>query len=327
MDIILRKNVSYSSVITKLSIYTTLSVIGCILFGYIFLPFAAAYYGALITFEKKGKRVMSYAIPAVLFTLNFFLRAAFSLEALVYIILGVLLYFAVQRGWSKSETAVWMTAITILMIILSAILLAFEKTGNIGLLPLRQFYSNIYFNIKEIVLNRLTSVVTLLPNGSKVFVFDIYDAERLFEEMFISIIPISVIFAFALVGLSFKLFKRCLVLNSEEEKSLSDWRFGISNVIVYFYIAVALLSLIAQNDGSIFAQTLITVNTIFSAVFAYVGIRFIFHMITSGGKSTFFAFAVIVFAFILFSSYIITVLSYLGIIISLIENRSSVVSK
>ena len=144
MEFTLRYGVSYKNVLTKLSLYSALSVLGCILLGYIFLPFAAAYYGALLTFENRGKRVMTYVLPAIFFTLNLIIRAAFSLEAVCYVILGAILYFAARKNWSKSETAVWMIAVTLILLSLSAVFIAFEKTGSIGFMPLKQFYSNIY---------------------------------------------------------------------------------------------------------------------------------------------------------------------------------------
>ena len=98
-------------------------------------------------------------------------------------------------------------------------------------------------------------------------------------------------------------------------------------MICYFYIIVAILSLIAENDGSVFANTLITLNTVLSAVFAYLGVRFAFHLMVSSGKSAFFGVAVIVIAFILFSSYIVSILSYLGVTVMIIENKALSVSK
>ena len=220
-----------------------------------------------------------------------------------------------------------MTLITLLLLASSAILIAFEKTGSIGALQLRQFYSNIYVNLKEYIIDRLMSLTLSLPDGATVFLFDAYDAELLFNEIVISMISFAVILSFAIVGLSFKIYQSFLLQASREEPRLLSWRFGVSSLICYFYIIVAVLSLIAENDGSVFANTLITLNTVFSVVFAYLGVRFVYHLMVSSGKSTFFAIAVIVIAFILFSSYIVSILSYLGVTVMIIENKALSVSK
>ena len=156
--------------------------------------------------------------------------------------------------------------------------------------------------------------------------FDLYDAEVLFGELLISLISFSIIFSFALVGFTFKIFQSFVSQNASHEPQLAKWRFGASNVFCYFYIAVAILALISYNDGSIFAKTLITLNTVLSTVFAYLGIRFAFHLMITGGRSSFFAISVIIIAFILFSSYIISILSYVGVVVTIIDNKASVAS-
>ncbi len=327
MEFTLRNGSLYRSVIFKLSAYSVLSVLGCILLGYIFLPFATAAYAALLTFESRGKRVMSYAIPAVLVTLNFLIRAAFSLEAITYIVLGVILYFAAKKGWSKSETAVWMMIVALLLLFCSAILIAFEKTGTVGVFSIRQFYSNIYLNTKEYIIDYLTSLTTVNVDGVPIFVFDLYDAECIFNELLLSLVPMSIIISFGLVGFSFKLFESALRKNAIEETALSEWRFGASNLTCYFYIVVAVLSLIAENDGSIFIYTLITLNTVFSVIFAYLGFRFVYNLLLSKGRSSLFAITLLVLAFIMFSSAALTILSFLGVTVALIFNRSSQASK
>lgn len=327
MNLELKNDLSYSQCIGKLSFYTVISVIGCILLGYIFLPFAAAYYAALLTYESKGRRVLSIAIPAVMFTVNFLLRAALSLEGVAYVVVGLLIYFAVKRGWSKSETGVWIVIVTVVMILLSAILLAFEKTGSIGLLPLKQFYSNIFYNLKAKTISDLTSLTTQALDGSLVFVCNPFKAEKLFNELMISMLPFLFIIAFLLTGIAFKIYSGFAINYSREGSGIADWRFGASNVVCYFYIILALIALVAPNDGSIFAYTIITLNSIFSVVFAYLGCRFVYNLFTSGGRSRLFAIIVIVLAFIMFSSYAVAVLSYVGTATAIYNNKSIKASK
>jgi uncharacterized protein YybS (DUF2232 family) len=115
--------------------------------------------------------------------------------------------------------------------------------------------------------------------------------------------------------------------NAIEETALSKWRFGASNLTCYFYIIVAVLSLIAENDGSIFIYTLISLNTILSVIFAYLGFRFIYNLLLSKGRSSLFAIALLVLAFIMFSSSALTILSYIGVTVTIIFNRASTTVK
>ena len=326
MEFSLKNELSYKPTIIKLSVYTTLSVVGCMLWGYFFLPLAAAYYGALLTFESRGKRVMSYVIPSVLFTLNFFVRAAFSLEAISYVILGLVIYYAVKKGISKSETVVWMTIITIALLVCSAILIAFEKTGNIGYLPLKQFYSNFYINVKELFISDLTSRYHINSNGNPVFLFNSYKAMSIFNDILISSIGIAVILSFAIVGFTLKIYQRFVTKCIKEHSTFSEWRFGASTIVCLFYIIVIVVNFFISNDGSVFAITFMTLNLIFEFIFFYLGCRSIYNFFASKGRKIF-AIIMLVVACVIFTPHIFSVLSYFGVVVTIINNRKSVVSE
>ena len=323
----LSDEVTYNKVITKLSIYTILSVFGCILLGYIFLPLATAFYAALLIYENNAKRILSYVIPIIMFTINFFIRSAFSFEAITYVALGVFLYYAAKKKWSKSESAVWMTAITLVFFILSAIFIAFELTGDFSALALRQFYSNLYLNFEKLVINTLTSLVKSTEEGNTVFVFSDYQASITFKEIMILVIPLSILIAFALVGLTFKIFIAFTVKHSNEECEIGAWFFGASNIVSYFYVAIVLLGFISPADGSIFAHSLSTLIMIFSVVFAYIAVRFIYNYLLSRGRSRFFSALIIIVGFAILSMDIISILSYIGVFLNIITNRALSKSK
>ena len=87
----------YNRKLTYLVLMLTLCALGCIFLGYIVLPFAAAYFAALIYFEKPEKRVFSYLIPVTMFLVNFIARGfslngLLSLDAIAYVVLGVIIY-------------------------------------------------------------------------------------------------------------------------------------------------------------------------------------------------------------------------------------------
>ena len=318
----LSDEVTYNKVITKLSIYTILSVFGCILLGYIFLPLATAFYAALLVYENSTKRILSYVIPVLMFTLNFFIRSAFSFEAITYVALGVFLYYAAKRRWSKSESAVWMTILTLIFFILSAIFIAFELTGDFSALALRQFYSNLYVNFEKLVISTLTSLVQSTEEGNTIFVFSDYQASLAFKEIMILVLPLSILIAFASVGLSFKVFAAFTSKHSNEECEIGSWFFGASNLISYFYVSIVLLGFIVPADGSIFAHSLSALIMIFSVVFAYIAVRFFYNFLLSRGRGRFFSALIIIVGFVLLSTDIISILSYIGVFINVITNRA-----
>ena len=203
MQFMLLNKAQYGSVIFKLSALTVLSVIGCMLFGYFFLPPAAAFYACVLAYEKKTKRVMSYAIPILMFTINLLISGFYSLEALAYLVVGVVIYFAAIKGTSKGEAVFWVTLAIALMMLISAILLSFELTGAVGIIPIKQFYSNIYRNFHDAFIANVTSLTRKTESGGLIFAYNIYEAEAMLSELVIFLIPMFAIACFAIAGLSF----------------------------------------------------------------------------------------------------------------------------
>ena len=72
----------------SLVLLTFLGAMGCMLLGYIVLPFAAAFYAALIFTEKKSKFLFSYLIPIFSVAINFLLNGPYSLEGVSFAAVG-----------------------------------------------------------------------------------------------------------------------------------------------------------------------------------------------------------------------------------------------
>ncbi len=312
----------YSQAIVKLSILTSVAVLGCILFGFFCLPVAAAYYAALLLYERPGKRIMSIVIPAVYFALNFFLQPAFSLDALAYVVLGAIIYFSVKKSRSKGETAFWMTVATLVIIILTTFFLAFEVNGDIGFLSIKQFYSGVYRNLKEEVMERILALKTTSEEGIVSYAYNFYEAERLFEELAMSVIPLAILSAFLIVGISLKLFATVIAKYSGADCGIYFWSFGTSNLVAYFYVITYVIGMIAESDGSLFAFTVMSLTTVFSVVYAYIGVRFVFYFILSRGKSAWLAILIIALGFVIMSLVALQILSFIGVTVNIIANKA-----
>jgi hypothetical protein len=323
MQISLNKNLEYGRVITKLSVLTVISVFGCMLLGYLILPFASAFYATLLVYEKPSKRILSYVLPVVLFLLNLLLNGIYSLEAVAYIAIGVIIYFSLKRNTAKGETAFWVSLAVSLFAIISLIFVAFKSTGAFGILPIKQFYSNLYMNFRTQFIETLTSLKTVNEDEILIFAYNSYEAQRMFREIIISFVSIFIIIVFVIAGASLKLFVTTANKYSGEDDPIYNWDFKASSIVAIFYVVVSLISFMFANDGSTFAFVIMTLNTLFSVIFAYIGAKSIFYLILSKGKSTVFALIVIALAWIILSSFAISVFSYIGVYINLIMNREA----
>ena len=122
MELSLKKRYSYKNTILFLSIMCALSAVGCSLLGYIMLPFAASLYATLLLYESKEKRIISYVLPVIMFVINFALNGLLSLEAVAYVIIGVVVYLSYVKKRSKAEGAFIATIVLLLLILISALL-------------------------------------------------------------------------------------------------------------------------------------------------------------------------------------------------------------
>lgn len=321
MQIKLKSKFDYNKTMVTLSVLTVLSALGCSLLGYVFLPFAAAFYAALLIYEEPVKRLVSYLLPVVIFALNFMLRGVYSIEALAYVGLGFIIFIAFVGGMRKGEAVFWAVAAVIFMFIVSAILLSFEKVGVSGFSTVKYYYSSLYMSSKKEFVDFAMSLVTTNSEGVTVYAYTLYEAEILFENLIIILIALAIIYAFVTVGVTCKILSAILRKCSVENSSVSKWSFFASNPFAYLYIIVAVLSVFVSQSGGVFSFSVTVLNTVLSVVFAYVGFKAVRSFIASHGRGGRTAIIIVLLVLLLFTSFFVSVLSYIGVYYSISRNK------
>ena len=321
MQFFLKNQDDYTRVIVKLSALTTIGAFACMLMGYLFLPLASAAYAALLVYEKSSRRVISYALPIVLFTVNLLLNGIFSLEGVIYVAIGLIMFFSVKYGRTKGETVFWVCLAVTVFILLSAIAIAFDATSSVSALSIKQFYSNLYINLKSYFIDTVTALTVTDKNGTTSFAYNVFEAESLFNELVVSLVSVLLLASLILTGLALKLFVSLVNRYACEESEIVFWNFKTSNLVAIFYIVISVISFFLGYDSGIFAAVIVTLNTLFSAVFAYIGLKFVFYFITSHGKSKIFAVILIVIISVLISSFAVLIFSYIGVYVNIVSNR------
>ena len=321
MQFTVKNENSYSKTIALLALLTSVTVLACTQLGYILMPFAAAFYAALLIYDKTPGKILSIFLPLIFFVVNLLFSGLYSLDAVAYAIVGVIIYFAVTKKITRGETAVYLTSVIVFSMILSAIFIAFKEAGRVDVSAITEFYGALYNTLKEQFVAMLMSLTTENAEGLTVFAYNVHDAEALFRELVIFAVPMLILCAFLLAGISLKFFSRTVKKISGEESGIMSWRFTISNFIAYFYIAVAIMSMLASGDSSVFSIAVVSVNTVLSCVFAYIGVTFVYGIIRSRGKSAFFSASLIILVCIILSSFALQLLSFLGVYFSIVTNR------
>lgn len=320
-----RKNGSTKNVV-MLSIYTLLFALGCMVFGYLLLPIAAAFFALLVLCENPNKRIFSYLVPVITVTANIFVSGLYSLEGIAYAAVGLIIFAAFRRGLSKGETAFWISLAVFVLMLLSLILVFVNAKEALDIGSLKEYCANLYSTVKTQFVEAVTSVKLQVDEEVSFFAYNAYVAEALFDELLIYSVAVFSLISFFIAGITLKLFVKIANSYSSEETRISDWSFRTSNAVAYFYIIVSVIAYFEAAGASVFSYVVITLNTIFSAVFLYIGVKTVFHFIVSRGKSKFFAALLIIIASGLVSSFAAQLLSYIGVFANMRQNKAAKIS-
>ncbi len=313
-----RRKKLYNRKIFSLASLTAVFALGCSLLGYIFLPFAASAYASLLCFEKKGKRIFSLLLPITFLIINILLNGFFSMEALAYPAVGLLIWFFFTKRRQKSEAAMWITLSLTIFIIISFVFLVFNLNGDVSFFAVKQYFQAVYQDIKDEFIRYLSGISAEHDGGFHYFLYTKAFAEDALHTLLLLIPAMIVVAAFLLTGLTLKLFLMFVHHYTEGagDDFVISWSFVPTTFISYFYIVIAVFALFMPSGDNVLSVTLLNVYYAFLMIFAYVGIKFL-HLLIRSKKSGAFATLVIaaVLLFIGFSS--LTLFSYLGIYYSI----------
>lgn len=305
--------------IAQLALFTGLSGIGCILLGYLLLPVAAAFYAALLTFENKNGKIFSYVVPSVVFIINILFNGFFSLEGIAYVAVGSVLYFLYKKGRGKGESAFYVTLLLVLLMLLSAVLLAFDSVGSIRISSVGEYYSEYYYSLKSSFVELIAGLKSVNSEGFIEYASNAAEAELMFHSAVYMLLPFLILAAFVLCGFTFKFFSGRVYKYSDDKEKIVCWNFGTSSLVAYFYLAVSVLMMFEQAGA--FGLVITSLDLIFMTIYAYIGFKMV-HLIIASKKGGMMAAVIIIAAIVLLSSFAIQLLSYIGVYFTVMFNKS-----
>lgn len=318
MQIILKDNEKYRRVMIALSVLTSVGAIGCILLGYLFLPLAAAFYSALLIYENPKRRIVSYVIPITLTVVSVLINGNFYvIESLAYIMFAIVIFLCVRKNTSKAECVFWLMLTCCAFFIMSTLFFAVEAGKSIS-----EFYTEVFYLLEEKFVMFITSLSYVDNDGTNLFYYNAYEAKNLFREFMLLAIPMLIILAFFITGITLKILSAIIRRTSDENSEFYKWSFRLPSTVAYFYIFVALINVFSAGEEGVFAFVITSLNLIFMFVFAYHGAELIYTFIKTKGKSAFFSVTVIILSIIIFYSFSIQLLSYIGAYFNITVNNS-----
>ena len=313
MDFQIKKQNSYRSELTFLSLMTLLFGFLCLMLGYFILPVAAGFYAALLSIEKKDGRILSYVIPLIPLAINVFVNGFCSLEALGYVIVGAIIFYGFDRKKNKATTVFYATVALFALMIASFALLAFDQLGTFRLAAIGDFSEDLYQSGKAKIIMALTQYTDVDAEG---FVFHLYtpsDAVEMYNSFILNLIPTIIVFSLIVVGLSMKLLSSRILRYDAKDERLVGWKFVTPPFIAYSYVVLFVLA--SLSSQGIVGVSIYFVSSVLMAIYFYIGAYATYEYI-SLKKNPRFALLVIIFATAAFYYFVPQIISLIGVFVN-----------
>ena len=316
----LRNNLPYGRTVFALGAFSLLFGILTAAVGMLFAPLYTGVLAAFWLYEKRTKGILAPAVAILVIFVSVLLGNFVPAVELFSALSALLIALAFSKGMSKGELGGYVTALFTIMIIVSFVGLACLKMNDFSFDAVKSYAEGLYGNYSSMILEGLEEMKATLPEQSLAGLPNEEVVLLLLDGVINALPSMTVILAFLLCGVSLKVFSGVASRIDGAPQRVLEWRFTTNNIFAWFYVAVALLSVIA-GASDVLAIAIININNVFMAVYAYIGFCFVKAMMTMR-RSSGFATLMLIAIILLMSSFALTVLSYVGVYFTIARNKA-----
>lgn len=307
----LKDTYSYRKVITLISVLSFVFGVAASFLGELFLPPAASFLAILFLFEKPNKRFLSYASPAVSIAVSLLLIGPAAIITVESVILGLIIAVCYKKSLTKAETAIYTTLTVSLFVFLSFYLSGAVAAESFSPDAVKAYYVDAFYTLKQEFVKLFSEFTVTSSDGSVENLMTVEDAAFYFNAISTSFVALVAVFAFLISGLTLKLYA-VLVLRYSKHGILKRFAHFIpSSFVAVVYIVSSVLAALS-SEASLFGIVLLNCNVILTAVFGYMGLKYIIMVIRASQRRSL-AYCILIAAFISFPSITPTLISYLGV--------------
>ena len=322
MNIELKYKFKYPFTVAMLAVMTLFfGALGIVsgLGGIITVPLTAASLAALICIEKR--RIVSCAVALILIVAELLvsIQDYFTLASVTAVLVAVIMAIHLLLKRDKSESALFATMATALLLIISVALYIFGTTNASSLSEIYDHFLLGFDKWKESTVSYMLSISTTAnPAGN---VLSIEYMNEVFDAYLHCIIAIVTACAFLLAGFSHKIFCALLSRYAKDHDMIKGWRFMPDKVFAYLYFALAFFTLFRMDSESVIDVSVVNLYIIFMFVFAYVGFKFMSAALSRNGRSSISSSLIVLVLTAMFSSFALQVLAIIGAFISAYRSK------
>ena len=313
----LKKETSYNLVIALFCALSIALGVFTLFFGDVLSPVICALLSLLFTFERKEKRILSCVVSSALIIMNIaglFLFDGFcSFFGFFAVLFGVITYLFFTRGIGKTDCVVALTSVGTVFVALAFVYFAMSFTGNYTLSAISEFVLLLRTAFEKIMSESLASMIATMPEAEEQLSEMLSRVGVIFDSLKVASLSFAVIIGFISCGISLKLYSFIVYKISDIGEKVFSWKFKTSRIFAYFYIALSLATIFMTSSASVFSVATANLYNIFMVVYAYLGFNFAVYLL-SFRRSKAFSFFVIIIAILLFTTFAIEILSFMGVL-------------
>jgi hypothetical protein len=315
----LKSTTSYGRAMACFSILTLIFGLATSFAGEIFIPLATAFCAAIFVFEKPERRFLSFVIPIALILIDFTFNGFLSLIAIEVITLSVIISVFYVKKSSKAEATAYIVFAMSLFIIATLYILGAQSIKSFSPTGVAAYYKEMFTELKEYFIDNVLTVSITDPAGTVSQFMTEEEAIYYVNQMANALPSIIAIFAFAIAGVSLKIF--CAIMRRSCKYGLLKTysHFYTSSLVAYAYVAIAIIAALASSEA-VFDIAIQNVSNILMVVFAYVGLRYVLAVAALSQRRVM-IYILTFAALISMSGIAVQLLSYFGVFINISVNR------
>lgn len=307
----LKDTYSYQKVITLISVLSFVFGVAASFLGELFLPLASSFLAILFLFEKPNKRFLSYASPVVSITVSILIMGPAAIITVESVILALIIAVCYKKSLTKAEIAIYTTLTISLFVFLSFYLSGALAVESLSRDAVKAYYVDAFHTLKQEFISLFTEITFTASDGNIENLMTVEDAALYFNSISTSFVALVAVFAFLISGLTLKLYA-VLVLRYSKHGILKRFAHFIpSSFVAVVYIISSVLSAFSSEE-SLFGIILLNCNVILTAIFGYMGLKYIIMVIRASQRRSL-SYCLLIAAFISFPSITPTLISYLGV--------------
>lgn len=260
-------------VLNNLCLFSVLSALAISFFGHfgiVIVPFASAFYAALILFDDTKKRLATLFVGALFILLDILFYGFYSYNGLCAVIVGIVFYLVLKKERDKFYGAIVITLIIFLFALLSVYLFGALNCGSLSFGAVREFYSGLISEYSRMMYDAYGEFVSY-DDGTATLVYTKEVIDSAIYGLVSMFVPLTLGLSFILTGLGFKTLWTLIGNYASGGESIYTFRFTPNGFHCAVYIIVFLLQMVAGASDNLFGLTVCSLYVLMSFAFFYVG--------------------------------------------------------